>query len=328
MPHGQCYLWNPGLVGLHLATDLAIGLSCVAISLTLALFVRRANRDVPFSWVFLGFGVFIIASGMTHFMEVWTLWTPLYWLSGAVKLTTAAASITVAIVLPPLVPKSLALLRSAKLSEQRRLDLESTVQSLREEVAERARAESEIRKLNADLEMGVRLRTDELAHANQSLARLAAIVECSNDAIVSVDIDNRITSWNSAAERLYGYVKDEILGRPVSILAPADLSSETPDLIGSLRRGERVNSIETVRVRKTGEAASVQITASLIKNGAGETEGASLIVRDVTDRKRAEGMFRVAVEAAPNAVVIVDEHGKIKLVNAQTEKLFGYSREE
>src|SRR6266851_5935744 len=117
MPHGHCYLWNPGLVGLHMLTDLAIGLSYVVISLTLLYCVRRA-KEIPFSWMFVAFGAFIIACGGTHFMEVWTLWTPVYWLAGAVKFVTAAASVTTAFMLPPLVPKILALVGSAKASEQ------------------------------------------------------------------------------------------------------------------------------------------------------------------------------------------------------------------
>src|SRR6266542_3170430 len=130
MPHGHCYLWDAGLVRLHLISDLTIGVAYVAISLMLAYFV--AKHDVPFSWIFLAFGIFILACGATHFMEVWTLWTPLYWLSGVVKLVTALASIATAVVLPPLIPKSLSLIRSAMLSEKRRADLESAKEALQE----------------------------------------------------------------------------------------------------------------------------------------------------------------------------------------------------
>ncbi len=99
MAHGYCYLWNRSLVSLHLVSDLIIGFSYVAISMTLLYLVRRAKRDMPFHWMFIAFGAFIIACGATHFMEVWTLWTPVYWLSGAVKLVTALASVTTAFAL-------------------------------------------------------------------------------------------------------------------------------------------------------------------------------------------------------------------------------------
>lgn len=123
--HQHCYLDISELVYLHLSSDLLIGISYVAISLTLAYLVYRARRDIPFHWVFLAFGLFIIACGGTHFMEVYNTFTATYWLAGYVKLVTAVASIATAIVLPPLVPRALALVQTAKLSEERRLRLEA-----------------------------------------------------------------------------------------------------------------------------------------------------------------------------------------------------------
>src|SRR6266852_2083029 len=211
MAHGQCYLWNAGLVRLHFASDLAIGLAYLAISLTLVYLVRRAKGDIPFSWVFLCFGTFILACGGTHFMEIWTLWTPVYWLSGAVKFVTAAASVMTALVLPPLVPKTLALIRSARQWEDRKLDLESANEALRREAGERKMADEETRLVNTQLEQRVDARTTELAEANQRLAWMAALVEHSNDAIISLDAQGCILSWNPAAERLYGYQMEEVL---------------------------------------------------------------------------------------------------------------------
>lgn len=132
MPHGYCLLWDPKLLWLHITSDSAIGLSYVAISLTLAWLVHRARNDIPFHWVFLAFGLFIIACGSTHFMEVVTVWHPLYWLSGDVKLITAIASVATAIVLPPLVPQTLTMIQAAKMSEQRRLRIEAQNRELEE----------------------------------------------------------------------------------------------------------------------------------------------------------------------------------------------------
>src|SRR5260370_28938806 len=143
MPHGHCYLWLPGLIRLHLLTDLAIGLAYITISCTLAYLVSKAKKDVPFSWIFLCFGVFIIACGATHLMEIWTLWVPVYWLSGTVKLVTALASVATAIVLPPLIPKSLAMIRSAKLWEHRQVELEEANEAMQKEIGERISAEAE-----------------------------------------------------------------------------------------------------------------------------------------------------------------------------------------
>lgn len=130
MPHIHCFLENQGLTRLHVISDALIGLSYVAISATLAYLVYRARRDIPFHSMFLAFGAFIIACGMTHFMEIWTLWTPAYWLSGGVKAITAAASVITAIALPPLVPVTIKMVRDAGLSERRRLELEETNREL------------------------------------------------------------------------------------------------------------------------------------------------------------------------------------------------------
>lgn len=130
IPHGHCYLWKRELVSLHLVSDILIGISYVAISATLAYLVYKARRDIPFDWVLLAFGAFIVACGATHFMEVWTLWTPTYWLAGEIKLITAVASVTTALVLPPLVPQVLVVLETAKVAEQRKLNLESAKKEL------------------------------------------------------------------------------------------------------------------------------------------------------------------------------------------------------
>jgi signal transduction histidine kinase len=131
MTHEHCYLGIGSLVLLHFISDLAIGLSYVAISLTLTYLVYRARRDIPFHWVFLAFGLFIVACGSTHFMETWTTFNaPVYWLAGFLKLVTAVASVATALVLPPLIPRTLALIREAKLSGVRSEELEQANREL------------------------------------------------------------------------------------------------------------------------------------------------------------------------------------------------------
>ena len=92
MPHGYCYLWTPGVIWLHAISDGTIALSYYLIPLGLVYFVRK-RRDLPFHWMFLLFGLFIFGCGTTHLMEVWTLWHGTYWLAGAIKAVTAAASV-------------------------------------------------------------------------------------------------------------------------------------------------------------------------------------------------------------------------------------------
>jgi PAS domain S-box-containing protein len=108
MPHGHCYLWQPGIVWLHVVSDAIIGLAYTSIPFTLLYFVRR-RRDVPYHWMFLCFGVFIVACGATHYLEILTLWKPWYWLSGVVKAITAMASLLTAILLVRLVPGAVSL---------------------------------------------------------------------------------------------------------------------------------------------------------------------------------------------------------------------------
>lgn len=108
MPHGHCYLWRPEVVWLHVLSDAMIVLCYTSIPFTLLYFVRR-RRDLPYPWIFLCFGLFIIACGGTHVMEIVTLWEPVYWVSGSVKLLTAVASLPTALLLVWLVPRALAI---------------------------------------------------------------------------------------------------------------------------------------------------------------------------------------------------------------------------
>jgi len=124
MPHEFCYLQDPTLVGLHVASDLLIGLAYVSISLTLGYLVYKASKGIPFHWVFLAFGLFIISCGVTHFLEVLVIWRPYYWLSGYVKLLTAVASVATAVALFPLLPKVFALIQSARQGEERKREIE------------------------------------------------------------------------------------------------------------------------------------------------------------------------------------------------------------
>jgi signal transduction histidine kinase/CheY-like chemotaxis protein len=132
MPHGMCYLWVPQLYLMHVSSDLLIGVSYVAISSTLVYLIYRARHDIPFSWMFLAFGFFIFSCSITHFMEAWTIWHATYWLSGYVKLMTAAASVATAVVLPFVVPKIFMLIETVKLSEERRVQLETAHDELAE----------------------------------------------------------------------------------------------------------------------------------------------------------------------------------------------------
>lgn len=138
----------------------------------------------------------------------------------------------------------------------------------------------------------------EARRAAEIRHHLAAIVESSDDAIIGENLDGIILSWNAAAERLYGYTAAEIVGQPLSILVPPDHPDEVPALMERLKRGERVEHFETVRVRKDGGRLAVSLTLSPIKDGGGKIVGASKIARDITDAKRHEAELRFLAGAS------------------------------
>ena len=117
---------------------------------------------------------------------------------------------------------------------------------------------------------------------------LGAIVDSSDDAIISKDLNGIITSWNAGAQRLFGYTAAEVIGKPVTILIPADRQNEEPNILARLRRGERVDHFETIRQRKDGSLLDISLTISPVKDASGRTIGASKIARDISERKQTE----------------------------------------
>ena len=150
----------------------------------------------------------------------------------------------------------------------------------------------EMREEGEVLFTGIVRDVTERKRAEEERSRIAAIVESSDDAIVGMALDGTVTSWNPAAERLYGYAAEEILGESLSVLLPDDRPDEERKILDLIRRGERVEHSETVRVARDGRRLDVAITVSSIKDADGNIVGASKIVRDIGERKRAEKTVR------------------------------------
>jgi PAS domain S-box-containing protein len=131
--------------------------------------------------------------------------------------------------------------------------------------------------------------------------RLAAIVASSDDAIIGKDLNSIITSWNSGAERIFGYTADEMIGTSVMRLIPSDRQNEEQEILSHIRRGERFDYFETIRVAKDGRRLNLSITVSPIKDSAGHVVGASKVARDITERKKVEAALRRATEEAEAA---------------------------
>ncbi len=175
----------------------------------------------------------------------------------------------------------------------------------------------------------------ERKKSEETIQILANIVESSNDAIGTISLDGIITSWNKGAEQVYGYSAEEILGKPVSIIAPPYLSKETQNLSEKIKQGEKIRLYETLRLRKGGKTINVSITLSPVFDIHGKLTVVSFISRDVTERKETEEAIRLSntynrslIEASLDPLVTIGHDGKITDVNGATETITGYSRDE
>jgi len=169
-------------------------------------------------------------------------------------------------------------------------------------------------------------------HQSEDARRLlAAIVASSDDAIFGATPDGTIVSWNTGAHKLFGYTEEEIIGRRASLLHPPDRGAENQELLAALNRGEHVTHRETVRRRKDGSLVPVSLTLSPIKDAAGGMIGISAIVRDITERRRAEEQLQLlarAVESTNEMVSVTDTDDRITFVNAAFLRAYGYTAEE
>lgn len=163
---------------------------------------------------------------------------------------------------------------------------------------------------------------------------LSAIVDSSDDAIISKDLNGVITSWNQSAERVFGYTADEAVGKSVTILIPPDRLDEEPHILSRLRRGERVDHFETIRRRKDGTLLDISLTISPVKDALGRVIGASKIARDITDRKRAEAAliasearFRQLADSMPQIVWTSRPDGQLDYYNGRWYEFTGFPRD-
>ncbi|HEV2688136.1 MAG TPA: PAS domain S-box protein, partial [Bryobacteraceae bacterium] len=172
-------------------------------------------------------------------------------------------------------------------------------------------------------------------HRAERERRLAAIVESSADAILGRDLNGTITSWNKGAEGIFGYTAQEAIGQPLSIIVPPERSDEVPEITERLRRGERVDHYETVRVAKHGHHVPVSLSVSAIRDEHGNMVGASAIARDITERKQAQQALRQSEErlqgiinSAMDAIITVDSGQRVVVFNRAAEQVFRCTAQE
>jgi PAS domain S-box-containing protein len=310
IPHGHCYLWKPGLVWLHLASDALIALAYYSIPMTLFYFVRK-RQDLPYDWMFMLFAAFIVACGTTHLMGIWTLWHPTYWVSGGIKAITAGVSVFTAIQLVPLVPQALALKSPAQ--------LEKVNQALQAEIAERLRFEEELRKYQNNLEELVQERTREIAETNaqlqqeiaerqrteialrqsrqtakQQLAELEAIYTTAPVGLCFHDPDYRFVRINERLAQMNGLSVAEHTGLTLREVLP-DLANTVEPLLQQVI--ESKSPILNHEIHGS-TPAQPSINRDWLANyypllGNDDTVlGVNVVVEEITERKRAEAALR------------------------------------
>jgi PAS domain S-box-containing protein len=345
MPHGHCYLWEPGILWLHITSDALIALAYYSIPFMMVDFIRK-RRDIPFNGIFLCFAGFIVACGTTHLMEIWVIWHPTYWLSGGIKAVTALVSVATAILLMKLLPQALALpsptaLRNANLG-------------LEKEIAERKHAEEEIRRLNAELELRVAERTRQLEAANEALIQeaedrleaekvsrenqklLNAIIDNSTTVIYVKDLSGRYLLVNRQFSELFHLAQEAVIGRTDYDIFPKEQAETYRRLDEQVAAAGEALTAEEVALHGGEPHTYLSVKGPLLdeKDRPCAVFGVST---DITERKQAEEQLRASLKEVSDLKSAIDEHaivamtdpqGRITYVNDKFCSISKYSREE
>jgi PAS domain S-box-containing protein len=319
-PHGFCLLWTPWLIWLHALSDLTIGLAYLAIPISLSVFVRR-RPDLVFRPIFALFAGFILLCGLSHLVELLTLWVPVYALHGVIKGMAAIVSVITATTVWTMMPRALALPSPAQL-RQVRLDL-----------AELRRAEARMAAIAAEAGDARDALAEELSRRvgaerrlQESEERLQLLLQSNvTDALVLISPEGIIETWNTTAERYYGYSAADIIGRPYAIFFPAEdaAAGEPARLLAAANDQGRLDT-EAWRLRRDGMRFLARISIDAIRRRDGSLRGFVTVTQDITRQRIEEAQRNIIIEAAPIGMIIVNETGVITLANAQAARMFGF----
>jgi len=259
MGHGYCYLWKPEIIWLHAISDALIALTYYVIPLILIYLVRK-RKDLPFHWVFVMFGIFILSCGTTHAMEIWTLWHGTYRLAGLIKAITAGASLATAVALVPMIPKALLLPSPAQLRAANR--------ELEKEITERRRVELAL---------------------EEERNFIGAVLNTIGTLIVVFDLEGRVVQCNRSCERVSGRNKEDMLGKPVwQLFTVGEEIDRFQSMVEQLRSGWRPVAFESSWTVSNKSPRLISWSTTALSDANGKIRHVIAAGVDITESKRLE----------------------------------------
>lgn len=325
MPHGHCYMWQPGLLWTYILSDIIIAASYYTIPLALVYFVRK-RHDLQFNWIFMMFSLFIFACGTTHLISLWTIWNPDYWLDALMKSATAVASLITAIMLWRIMPQALAIPGTGQLRE--------AVDQLQREVVERRKAEKALADINSSLELRVQQRTSELTELNRQLAaeieshklteqalfaekqRVEVTLESIGDGVITTDTDALVTYMNPIAEKMTGWSNLEACRRPlleVFRIVNEGTRKLVPNPVEVVLEHGEIHGLanHTLLIGRQGEEFAIEDSAAPIRDRDGHIFGVVLVFHDVSETRRMANRMTYLAEhdfltGLPNRLLLND----------------------
>jgi PAS domain S-box-containing protein len=321
MPHGHCYLWQPGTLWLNVGSDGLIAAAYFAIPVSLYSFVKRRIAEIPFPGIFLMFAAFILLCGSTHLMEIWTVWNPAYRLSGALKLLTGIASLATTIALVRLMPLALELRSPRELRKEVEL-----------RTAELATANAALRRTLEELETTHR-------EKSETLARLATTLRSVGDAVISTDAVGSVQFMNTIAESLTGWSEADAQTRPLNEVFRL-MNEQTREPVESpVTKVIRERNIvglgnHTMLVARDQTERPIEDSGAPIFDD-GALVGVVLVFRDATHQRafqralvESEQRFRAAVDAVQGVVWTNSAQGEMRGEQSAWAALTGQSMDQ